>query len=154
VQVGKFCSRDVHVAYPEDALASAVRKMHEHNVGSIIVVESSGRRRPIGIVTDRDVLRGQIDRSADLFCLVVAEVMTKDPVTLPENCGVAEAVEKLSARGVRRAPVVNAAGDLVGIVTFDDLLPAIADGLNALSTLIGTQVKRPATSSERAHAPA
>jgi CBS domain-containing protein len=128
--------------------------MHDHNVGSIIVVDSSGRR-PIGIVTDRDVLRGQIDRSADLFCLTVSDVMTKDPVTLPETCGVAEAVERLGARGVRRAPVMNAAGDLVGIVTLDDLLPAVADGLNALARLIGSQAsKRSNSGSERAHVPA
>jgi CBS domain-containing protein len=125
--------------------------MHDHSVGSIIVVDSSGRR-PIGIVTDRDVLRGQIERRADLFCLTVGDVMTKDPVTLPETCGVAEAVERLGARGVRRAPVMNAAGDLVGIVTLDDLLPAVADGLNALARLIGSQAnKRPNGGGERAH---
>jgi CBS domain-containing protein len=128
--------------------------MHDHDVGSIIVVDSSGRR-PIGIVTDRDVLRGQIDRSADLFCLTVGDVMTRDPVTLPETCGVAEAVERFGARGIRRAPVINAAGDLVGIVTLDDLIPAVADGLNALARLIGSQAtRRPESGSERARVPA
>jgi CBS domain-containing protein len=90
-------------------------------------------------MTDRDVLNGQINRSADLFCLTVGDVMTKSPLTLPETSGVAEAVERLGARGVRRAPVVDDSGDLVGIVTFDDLLPAIAEELTALAKLVGTQ---------------
>lgn len=146
MQVGNICSRKVQVSCPGDALATAVRKMRDHQVGSIVVVESQGPRRPIGIVTDRDVLRGQIDRQADLFCLTVADVMARDPMTLPETCGIAEAVQKLGDRGVRRAPVVDAAGDLVGIVTLDDLLPAVASDLTALASLLQTQARREADS--------
>jgi CBS domain-containing protein len=117
--------------------------MNNRHIGAVVVVESRGElTRPVGIVTDRDVVNGQIDRGADLFCLTVGDVMTKDPLTLLEGSGVAEGIERLSTRGVRRAPVVNEAGDLVGIVTFDDLLPVVAEELTALARLVGTQAVR------------
>jgi len=68
--------------------------------------------------------------------------MTADPLTLRETCGIAEAIGQMSARGVRRAPVVSESGDLVGIVSFDDLLPVVSQQPNALAKLIGDQARR------------
>lgn len=141
MQIGDICSREVYFVRPDESLAIAVREMNDRHVGSVVVVESRGER-PVGIITDRDVLQGQIRRSADLFCLSTGDVMTRNLMTLPETSGVAEAIERLSARGVRRAPVVNASGDLVGIVTLDDLLPVVAAELTELARLVGTQALR------------
>jgi len=141
--IGEVCSREVYVVRRGEPLAVAVREMTKRHVGAIVVADPAGELlRPVGIVTDRDVVCGQIARQADLFCLAVDDVMTPDPLTLSESVEVAEAVESLCRRGVRRAPVVTATGDLVGIVTLDDLLPAIAEELSALAELIGYQAKR------------
>ena len=143
MQIGELCSREVIVVRPEEPLAEAAREMLQQHVGAVVVVETKdGRTRPVGILTDRDVVCRQIERQADLFTLTVADVMTPDPLTVEENGGVAEAIERMSARNVRRAPVVNADGELIGIVTFDDLLPVLAEQLGALAKLIGTQPQR------------
>ncbi len=143
MQVGDICSREVYIVRPEEPLAEAVREMDKRHVGAVVVVESQADLvRPIGIVTDRDVVRGQLVRSADMFCLSVGDVMTKAPLTVEENCGVGEAIERMSARNVRRAPVVSSTGDLVGIVTLDDLLPVVAENLSMLAQLLGTQARR------------
>ena len=143
MQVGDICSREVYMVRPEEPLAEAVREMDKRHVGAVVVVDSQADIvRPIGIVTDRDVVRGQLARSADLFCLNVGDVMTKTPLTVEEGCGVGEAIERMSARNVRRAPVVSSTGDLVGIVTLDDLLPVVAEDLSMLAQLLGTQARR------------
>lgn len=143
MQVGEICSRDVYVVHADEPLAEAAREMSQRHIGAVVVVESRGEMtRPIGIVTDRDILCGQFDRGKDLFCLSVSEVMTRDPLTVAESTGVAEAIESMSGRAVRRAPVVDQAGNLVGIVTVDDLLPVLAGELSALAALIGTQAHR------------
>ncbi len=112
------------------------------HVGSLVIVEGeAAARRPVGILTDRDIVRGQLRLSADLFCLTVGEVMVRDPLTIDVHLGVTEAIEAMHARGVRRAPVVDGAGNLLGIVTLDDLLPAVARELGELATLIGTQAR-------------
>jgi CBS domain-containing protein len=142
MQVGDICSREVYMVRPDEPLAEAAKEMTHRHIGAVVVVASHGDViRPVGIVTDRDVVRGQLQRSADLFCLSVGDVMTKMPLTVEENCGLAEAIERMSARGVRRAPVVSSSGDLVGIVTLDDLLPALAADLSTLAKLIGTQAR-------------
>jgi CBS domain-containing protein len=140
MKIGDICSREVFVVGKDEALANAVREMDSRHVGAVVVTETqNGVTQPVGIVTDRDVLRGQFDRKADLFCLTVADVMTSRPLVLPEGCDVANAIELMSSRAVRRAPVIDQHGGLVGIVSFDDLLPAVAESLAAVARLIGGQ---------------
>jgi CBS domain-containing protein len=141
--VGDICSREVYVVKRDEPLAEAAREMRSGHVGAVVVAEPIGELLlPIGFVTDRDIVCGQIDRRADLFCLSVGDVMTPDPIAVSEAAEVAEAVESLSECSVRRAPVIDETGHLVGIVTLDDLLPAVAEELGALAKLIGSQAKR------------
>jgi CBS domain-containing protein len=145
MNVGDVCSREVYVARRDEPLAEAVKEMRNRHVGAVVVAEPAGEvLRPVGVVTDRDVVLGQLERRKDLFCLSVGDVMTRDPLVLPESAEVADAIDMLSRRGVRRAPVAAENGDLVGIVTLDDLLPLIAEELTALAQLIGRQAKREA----------
>ena len=140
MNLGDICRREVYLAKRDEPLAEAAREMQKRRVAELVVVDDVVTPvLPVGIVTDRDIVCGQFIRKADLHSLTVGDVMTVNPLTLSESSGVSEAIEALRARGVRRAPVVNGAGDLVGIVTLDDLLSAFAAQLNALATLIGTQ---------------
>lgn len=139
MRVRDLCSPAAKTTAPEQALSEAARSMLEGHVGALIVVDGGGT--PIGMLTDRDIVRGQLRLSADLFCLTVGDVMTPDPLTLSANIGVTEAIEALHARAVRRAPVVDSSGNLLGIVTLDDLLPAVAHELEELASLIGTQTR-------------
>jgi CBS domain-containing protein len=143
MKVGELCSRDVLTTSAAEPLAKCAREMKERNVGSVVIVDNSrGFPQPVGIVTDRDILRGQFDRKADLFCLSAGEVMTTEPLVLKEESEVADAIERMSRKAVRRAPVVDKAGELVGIVTFDDLLPVLASQMAAIAGIISGQVEQ------------
>ena len=145
MEIGELCSREVYIVRAGEPLVEAVREMDRRHIGTVVVVEARGSSLvPIGVVTDRDVLCGQLKRNTDLFALTVGEVMTPDPWTIAESSGVAEAISGLRSRGVRRAPVVADNGDLVGIVSLDDLLPAVAEQLSALGKLIGRQAHQEA----------
>jgi CBS domain-containing protein len=139
--LGTVCSRNVCVSRRGAALASAVENMTRNHVGAIVVVENSGNHgvKPVGIITDRDVVCGQLSPPRDLFCMVVEDAMSSDIVTLQETCGIAEGLGAMTNRGVRRAPVVDQAGNLVGIVTIDDLLTPLARNLSALAGLVKAQ---------------
>ena len=143
MKVGEICSRDVLTMSAAEPLAHCAREMKDRNVGSAVIVDNAqGFPRPVGIVTDRDMLRGQFDRCADLFCLNTGDVMSNDLLVLKEGTDVADAIELMSRRAVRRAPVVSTGGELVGIVTFDDLLPVIAAQITAIAGLISGQVEQ------------
>lgn len=144
MNIGELCSREAYVVRRDEPLARAVREMRNRRVGAIVVVDGSAGKvaRPIGIVTDRDVVRGQIERHADLFCLSVGDVMTGDLLTVTESSDIGAALESLCRRGVRRAPVVDSAGNLVGLVSLDDLLPVVARELSALAELMARQARQ------------
>jgi CBS domain-containing protein len=140
MRAGELCTREVYLARAGDALVDAAREMRRRHVGSIVVVESTGESvRPVGIVTDRDIVCGQLARGADLYCLTVGDVMSTDLTTVSEDDDVTGVIKRLAGAGVRRAPVVNVGGDLVGIVSFDDVLPLVSSELAGLAHLIGIQ---------------
>lgn len=135
------CSPSVRIAYRDEALAEAAQAMLDSHVGALIVVERD-TKRPVGILTDRDIVRGQLAHAADLFCLTVGDVMTPQPLSLAAELSLTAAIEKLNEKAVRRAPVLDASGALIGMVTLDDLVPAVARQLSELADLMGLQARR------------
>jgi CBS domain-containing protein len=145
MKILEMASAPVFVAYPEQPLAVAAQEMRTRGIGALVVVERrASAQRPVGILTDRDIVCGQLARSADLYCLTVADVMTRDPLTLSSTAGLTEAAQELSSRGVRRAPVVDDTGVLVGVITLDDILPVLAQALHELAGIASLQASRPA----------
>lgn len=136
MRIVEICSSPVFVAYPDQALAAAARDMRAREVGALVVVAPGhGQQRPLGILTDRDIIRGQVNLSADLHCLTVRDVMTRYPLCIRADAELTEAIAMLASWGVRRAPVIDDEGAMVGIVTLDDLLPAIAREISELADL-------------------
>lgn len=146
MRIRDFYTPRARTAFRDEPLAEAARVMCDEHVGALVVIDRSDtRKRPIGILTDRDIVRGQLRRAADLYCLTVGDVMTPDPLVLPIHLEATEAIEALDARAVRRAPVVDASGSLAGMVTLDDLVPILAQELGGLASLMGSQSRREGT---------
>jgi CBS domain-containing protein len=125
---------------PDEPLLQAIHEMRKRNVGCVIVVERRGERVvPVGILTDRDIVGVLPEKAAALETASVAECMTGRPLTLGEDESIVDAMARLRQRGVRRAPVVAANGDLVGIVSTDDLLGIVAEQLSSLARLVERQ---------------
>ena len=135
MHIKEICSRVVVVAKPDTDLREAARLMRDHHVGALVVVEGSdGTPRPIGIVTDRDIVVEVVAASGvQPENLRVGDVMSSDLVVAGEHVGVFEAVDLMQDRGTRRLPVVDGEGRLVGIITLDDVLRMIAGELTALA---------------------
>jgi CBS domain-containing protein len=148
MQVGRLCNRDIVTVRVGEPLSSAAREMCARHVGMVVVVsERPEGLIPVGVVTDRDIVRTQLERASDLFCLSVTEAMSEPPLTLSENEAMTDAIERMRARGVRRAPVVDARGLLIGVVSMDDLLEAISGQLAGLARLAASQRRREAVRS-------
>jgi CBS domain-containing protein len=110
--------RPVVTAAPQNALGAVARLMEQHNVGAIVIVEG---RRPVGILTDRDLALALGARGMSVETPAVRLMST--PVTTVENReGVFDITQAVRDTRVRRLPVVDADGCLVGIVALDDLL--------------------------------
>jgi len=141
--ISEICNREVIIVQPNDAAIVAAKLMRQHHVGDVLVVEARGGLRiPVGIVTDRDLVVEIIAPELDPAAITVGDIMAPDLVTVKENTGIYEAIEYMRAKGVRRLPVVNDSGGLVGILTLDDLLELLAEELLELAKLVKYEQKK------------
>ena len=145
MSIGAVCNREVTIARAIESLQTTAELMQARRVGSIVVcneVEES-KRTPIGILTDRDIALAVLRYGKGLDELVIGQAMTRNPLVLQEGEEAEGAIERLRERAVRRAPVVDSHGFLIGIISSDDLLELIAEELDAIARLIRRQ--RPPT---------
>ena len=134
--VGEICNREVVVAERTTTIVEAARIMRRYHVGDLVVVdEVQGRRVPVGMVTDRDLVVEVIAREQPFASCTVSAIMSATVVCVPETAGVIEAIQLMRSHGVRRVPVVDAGGALVGILAADDLLDLLAEELSALARI-------------------
>ena len=126
---------DPQTVRPGDTLQSAARLMDELNVGVLPVVDGGAL---LGVLTDRDIVVRSTSAGQDPGSATVADAMTTDARTLAGDASVDEAVEMMEEHQLRRVPVVDGSGRLVGIVSLGDLAaagtPEAADALEAIST--------------------
>jgi CBS domain-containing protein len=142
--VGEFCNRQVVIARTDESLAEAARRIRDFHVGTLIVVDDrDGRRIPVGMLTDRDLVVSVLAGDGrDVDALVVGDVMTTELVTAREDENLLDALKKMRSFGVRRLPIVNDKGGLEGILTFDDLIDLISEELSDLTNLVAREQKR------------
>jgi CBS domain-containing protein len=110
--------RNVYTIERSATVAEAVRQMNEKGIGALLVTDGE---RPIGIFTERDVLRRVVDAGRAPALTRVAEVMTSDPVTITPDRHVEEAMAIMTSRRFRHLPVIEN-GRVVGIISIGDLL--------------------------------
>jgi CBS domain-containing protein len=133
-----ICQRPVITIRSSDEVIKAAQLMREKHVGYLVVVESDSMR-PIGVLTDRDIVVSVVAREVDPATMRVADVMSPRPITAAEDESVEEALGKMRQFGIRRLPVVNRRDELVGILATDDVLRALAVETQDIATAIGRE---------------
>jgi CBS domain-containing protein len=140
--VGEVCSGSVATATADETIADAAKRMRDMHVGTLVVVEGERRPRPIGILTDRDIVIGPLAQSPDkLASLLVGDVMTRDVATARASDTLNVALTTMRSRGVRRLPVVDGDGLLEGLIAFDDILEVMSEELSDLVGLVAREQK-------------
>jgi len=142
MNAGQVCTKGAVSVSASAPLSEVAQLMCDRHVGAVVVtVTPSDRPVVAGIITDRDIVRAQLERTADLSRLSAGDIMTRDPLVLNEQESIGKAVQRLRQRGVRRAPVINNSGALIGVISTDDLLAQVSEELLALAHLVEEQPK-------------
>lgn len=127
MSVESLCNFNVATIEPDASLGQAAVRMRESHVGDLVVVERrEGRQIPVGIITDRDLVIEVLAEGVDADELRVVDVMTGDLVTIRRDNGIELALRTMHRHGLRRLPVVDSDGGLVGIVSLDDVVGYLA----------------------------
>jgi CBS domain-containing protein len=127
----------VDLADREEIVWRAAERMHHRAVGALLVLDEN--RRPIGILTDRDIVERVVSVTRDPMTTRVEEVMTTPVVAVRQSASINSALDVMKQKGIRRLAVVDDDGVLVGFVTLDDILMLLAEEMTAIGKLIAKQ---------------
>ncbi len=115
----------------------AARSLETNNIGAIVVQDE---REVVGIVTDRDLAVRVLGKGLDPRETRLADVMTRGVSTLTPDASRMEAIQLMRSHGIRRIPLVDKAGAIVGVVTLDDLLVDEAAPSSELAGVVRAQI--------------
>jgi len=122
-----LCNHNVATVARRDSIEAAAIKMRDSHVGDLIVTEMRGGRVvPVGIVTDRDLVVEVLAESVAVDAVTVEDIMTTDLLSVNEDNGLEFTVRKMCDKGVRRVPVVDDEGTLIGVLSLDDVIEHVA----------------------------
>ncbi|HUQ11400.1 MAG TPA: CBS domain-containing protein [Steroidobacteraceae bacterium] len=139
-----LCQRHVVTVRRHEELSTAAWMMRERNVGCLVVVDTAGTFggwRPVGLLTDRDIVTNVFARDCDPRGMLVEEVMTRHPLSVSKSTGLDEALQRMRAAGVRRVPVVDDRGCLAGILSIDDVFDHLAQRVTFTATPIRPEAR-------------
>jgi CBS domain-containing protein len=134
MSVSRIACTEVDVAAEQETIATVAQRMAARQVGTLVIVDA--QRRPVGILTDRDITVRVVGAHRDPSACRVVEVMSPDPRTIAETATIEGALGLMRGEGVRRLPVVDPEGQLAGIVTLDDVLAHLLDELCGVRRLL------------------
>jgi len=142
MNVGEYCNRDVICINFDKTPLEAARIMRSQHTGCVVVIEEQdGRPIPISILTDRDITLEIVAEEVDPSMVSVLDLNRRSLVKVNEKEDLTESIAIMKSKGVRRVPVVDDDGGLVGILALDDYIDYLAEQLNSLVTLFSRESK-------------
>jgi CBS domain-containing protein len=134
MSAGRICTRVVATASAEETIETAARRMAEHNVGTLVVVDE--RRKPQGILTDRDIVMRCTAAGLSPSGTDVGRIMTSPVRTVDESTPIEQALMTMEGAGARRVVVTGSEGRLVGLLSVDDMIPLLAEEVGRIAGII------------------
>lgn len=132
MSVGDVCDRDIVIAEKSMSVAEATQLMRDHQVSNLLVVEKSGSSSytcgmgcASGIVSNREIVAEIMATGMAPDCLTIGEVVSRDIPPVQEDESLHETLRLMRELGVLRMPVVDQAGEPVGIVRMDSLVTVL-----------------------------
>jgi CBS domain-containing protein len=145
MKIEDICRREIVTIDAQASLQDAANLMRNRHVGALVVVVSGGDGSPprvSGVVTDRDLAIEVLARNLAAANVPVGEIASGKLVAVPAEAGIAEAVEAMKHGGVRRLLVTGDEGEVMGLVSTDDLLESLAADLGGLAAALRAGIAR------------
>lgn len=140
MSVKQMLTRQVDTALRTESVWEIAQRMLQHGVGAIVVVDPD--RQVVGIVTDRDLVERVIAKGLNPNSTTVDQVMTRSPVTVHPDSPLEAVVTRMKQGSFRRCPVVDDQGELVGILTMDDIVMWLSQQFEMIGRLVERETPR------------
>lgn len=130
--VRDIMAKNVKTVKTDDSVLTAVQKMNKFNIGSVIVVSSG---RPVGILTEKNILSRVVEPRMDAATVWVKDIMSVPLVSIEPTAAIEEAAKMMAEKRVNRLPVMEG-NRLVGLISSTDIVKANPTQLAILSELL------------------
>jgi CBS domain-containing protein len=131
-----IASAMVAVVEPDTSAFVAAQLMRKHHVGALVVVDAAEKNRPVGILTDRDLVLSLMAEGLDPELFTAGDIMSVEPILAGPDMDAMDAVELMRSNQLRRLVIVDEAGRLVGIATMEDVLALLTRELTSLTAAV------------------
>ena len=119
---------------PTETVAAAAKRMRDEGVGCVVVTGPT--RKPVGILTDRDIVLAVVAEGRLPEATRVEEVMCRHVISGRATDTLMDAAMKMAEASIRRLPILDGQGRMVGLVSVDDLLVILITELSNISAAI------------------
>lgn len=134
----EFATTLVAVVEPETSARVVAQLMRRHHIGALVVVDAQDKNKPVGIVTDRDLVLELMAEGLDPAVFTAGDIMSVDLVTAGLEMDAMDAVQLMRKYRLRRLVITDATGHLAGIVTIEDVLALLTRELADLAIDLGS----------------
>ncbi|MGE4119231.1 MAG: cyclic nucleotide-binding/CBS domain-containing protein [Candidatus Nitrosocosmicus sp.] len=135
-------NKDIKVINQEQNIFDTSKVMIDNNIGSVVIIDNNDSKNPVGIVTERDIVRIVSTFSLADLEVPVRELMSYPLITLSQNASVLDAMKLMYERKIRRIIVLEG-NNLVGIVTEHDIFKLLMSNKELISTVISSDFPIP-----------
>ena len=139
IPVSSLMTRNVRTEKEDQNVITACRIMYENNIGSIIIVKKDDNIKPVGIITERDVVRLLGSLKPDLLQTPLRDIMSRPLVNISINSSVRDAIQTMQQKNIRRL-IVSDGEKMVGIITDKDIFRAIMNNQDLIPSLLGDKL--------------
>ncbi len=134
----EFATNLVAVVEPDTSARVVAQLMRKHHIGALVVVDALDKTKPVGIVTDRDLVLELMAEGLDPAVFTAGDIMSVDLVKALPDMDVMDAVQMMKKYRLRRLVIVDKAGHLAGIVTLEDVLTLLTRELADFAVDLGS----------------
>jgi CBS domain-containing protein len=138
VTVASIMTKEVKTAKESQTVKAAARIMTEKDIGSLVIVKGTEPDRPVGIITERDLVRVVGTTDTSTLQMPVRDIMSKPVVTIEASSSIKDAIQSMELNNFRRLPVVDREKKMVGIVTDKDIFKVIMKSQALITSMSGS----------------
>jgi CBS domain-containing protein len=138
VTVASIMTKEVKTAKESQTVKAAAKIMIEKDIGSLVIVKGTEPDRPVGIITERDLVRVVGTTDTSTLQMPVRDIMSKPVVTIEASSSIKDAIQSMELNNFRRLPVVDREKKMVGIVTDKDIFKVIMKSQALITSMSGS----------------
>lgn len=139
LSVSGAMSTDVKKVTADQNIVAACKTMHKNKIGCVVILElEDADMKPVGIITERDIVRVLGEHEPRLNEMPLRSIMSKPVITIEPSASFKKAMEKMDTNNIRRLIVVDRNNTMIGIITQKDIFRQVARRGDLVATLLGT----------------